>query len=105
MIDPNVEDLLTLNAACGAFPGRRVGLATLHRWRLSGVRGCTLETILVGGQRFTSRQAIARFIEAQNSNQDPIGSNGARRQVLAEAAQAILQRELHGVHLAPRPMA
>jgi hypothetical protein len=102
MIDPNVEDLLTLTAACGAFPGRRVGLATLHRWRLSGVRGCKLQTILVGGQRFTSRQAIARFIEAQNEDQAQPGSNGARRQVLADAAQAILQRELR---CAPRPMA
>ena len=63
------EDLLTFRQAANEFPGRRkVGAATLHRWRLQGVRGGhKLETCLIGGIRYTSKQAIDRFIQAVNS--------------------------------------
>ena len=63
MVNVKEESLLTLAQARSAFPGReRLGLATLHRWRLNGVRGVRLETILIGGLRYTSREAIERFI-------------------------------------------
>jgi len=38
-------------------------LSTLWRWYRRGVRGVRLETVVVGGRRFTSRAAIERFIE------------------------------------------
>jgi hypothetical protein len=60
------ETLMSLPDACSAFPGRKVSLPTLHRWRLSGVRGIFLETVLVGGRRMTSLEAIERFLAAQN---------------------------------------
>lgn len=67
-IDPNTEDLIPFTRAAREFPGRSVCIQTLHRWRLPpGVRGAILETIVIGGQRYTSRQAIARFIANQNS--------------------------------------
>ena len=62
------EQLLTLNEASESIPGHsKVTLGTLHRWRKQGVRGVVLETVLVGGRRMTSREAISRFIEAQNA--------------------------------------
>lgn len=66
-IDTATEHLLTLAEAAKAFPGRSVSLQTLHRYRLHGVRGVKLETLLIGGARFTSREAIQRFIVAQNA--------------------------------------
>jgi hypothetical protein len=52
----------------GIIPDRRSGtrlhLRTVFRWALEGVRGCRLETILVGGQRMTSQPAVQRFFEA-----------------------------------------
>ena len=36
-------------------------ISTLHRWRLRGVRGVKLETVLIGGRRFTSDEALSRF--------------------------------------------
>jgi hypothetical protein len=66
-IDTQVEDLITLSDAAKCFPGRAVAIQTMHRWRLNGVRGNKLETCLIGGIRWTSHQAIQRFIAAQNA--------------------------------------
>ncbi len=94
-IDCEAETLLTFSDARTAFPGdRRHSLATLHRWRLNGVRGVKLETTLIGGLRYTSKEAIARFIAAQNAADAPATSaiTPAQRQRQAEAAQAQLER-------------
>ncbi len=39
-------------------------VSTLWRWQLRGVRGVRLETILLGGIRFTSHEALERFTAA-----------------------------------------
>ena len=66
-IDCDTENLVRFNEARSAFPGRgSIALQTLHRWRLRGVRGVKLETCLCGGLRMTSREAISRFLAAQN---------------------------------------
>ena len=71
-IDTDAETLISLSEARTAFPGgKRLSLATLHRWRLHGVRGVRLETILIGGLRYVSRESIARFIAAQNADESP----------------------------------
>ena len=46
---------------------RRVHIATIHRWAKKGCRGHILETCLVGGRRYTSCEAIRRFLHATNS--------------------------------------
>jgi len=71
-IDVETEDLIPFCEARSAFPGgKRLSLATLHRWRLHGVRGVKLETALIGGSRYVSREAISRFIRAQNADETP----------------------------------
>ena len=60
------DDFLSLSEASAELPGRP-HVATLHRWRLRGVRGIKLSTILIGGKRFVSREALTRFIEQTNS--------------------------------------
>jgi len=65
MIDPSTETLIPFVAARQVFPGRHgrgVSLSTLHRWQRRGVRGVRLETVLVGGVRYTSREALNRFV-------------------------------------------
>jgi hypothetical protein len=64
------EDLLTFREAQLAFPGRKkVGAATLHRWRTHGVSGGDkLEACLIGGIRYTSKQAIERFLKSMNKS-------------------------------------
>ncbi len=93
-IDVKLETLINFNSARSAFPGnRRLSLATLHRWRLNGVRGVRLETILIGGLRYTSREAIERFIASQNAADAPVfpGITATQRRRQAEAAQRALQ--------------
>ena len=62
MIDLNQETLISLPQATKPTPGGRIHISTLHRWSLRGIRGVRLETVLVGGKRFTSREALDRFI-------------------------------------------
>lgn len=55
------EQKLTLNQAA-----RRLGVnpSTTWRWALNGVRGVRLETYSVGVKRYTSVEALERFIAA-----------------------------------------
>ena len=50
--------------------GRRIHPSTLHRWRLRGTRGVKLETLLVGGTRYTSVEALNRFFAATTAAAD-----------------------------------
>lgn len=59
-IDIFCERLLSFKEAAKESPGRP-HLSTLHRWRLRGIRGIKLETVRLGGKRFTSREALERF--------------------------------------------
>ncbi len=69
--------LITMNEQLLTFPealqhpllrkrrkGRSIVPSTLWRWHARGVRGVKLETVLVGGMRMTSEEALARFCEA-----------------------------------------
>ena len=61
--DVHGESLIPIQKASGHIPGRP-HLATVHRWFMHGLRGgIKLETVLVGGRRFTSREAIQRFVD------------------------------------------
>ncbi len=92
-IDVESEDLIPFSEARTAFPGgKKLSLATLHRWRLSGVRGVRLETCVVGGLRYCSQQAISRFIAAQNPSESPAPAITAKqRRTQAESANRVLQ--------------
>jgi hypothetical protein len=93
-IDVEAETLVHFPDARSAFHGgRRVSLASLHRWRLNGVRGVKLETILIGGLRYTSRESIARFIAAQNAADVPAAPTitATQRRKQSEAARLALQ--------------
>jgi len=91
MIDPISENLIHFPKASKFIPGNP-SLCALHRWRLSGVRGAKLDTLLVGGKRFTSREAIARFIAQQNHDESPTPTfTPAQRRVQAETANRILE--------------
>jgi hypothetical protein len=46
------------------LPGGPVNISTIHRWRHVGCRGVLLETVLRGGVRYTSKEAMQRFVHA-----------------------------------------
>ncbi len=72
---PLNEQLLTLNEARKELPGS-VGLSTITRWALKGLRisGCEnrikLPTVVVRRVRYTTRQGLADFL-TQLGNAQP----------------------------------
>jgi len=74
MIDRRNETLLTLQDAAAELPapdGKPVHWRTLYGWWWKGLRGVCLETILIANRRFTSREALDRFLEAINAARQP----------------------------------
>jgi len=57
------EQLISMQEARTRLPGHP-DLSTLFRWRQKGVRGVRLDTIVCGGRRFTSVEALERFVSA-----------------------------------------
>jgi regulator of protease activity HflC (stomatin/prohibitin superfamily) len=92
-IDLSAESLLTLRQAAKSLPGK-LHVATLHRWRLRGVRGVKLESILVGGIRYTSEEALQRFADALTAQTDGHTSPAVRSQKQRASAIARAEREL-----------
>ena len=62
-ISISTEDLVSLSSAAKLLPGRP-HISSIFRWVSRGVRGNRLETWLIGGRRYTSREALERFIAA-----------------------------------------
>lgn len=68
MIDPCQENLIALRDLPEKLPkrhGKRIHISTVYRWAQRGLRGgIRLETVKVGGGRYTSQEAVHRFVEA-----------------------------------------
>ena len=88
------EELIALNEAAAHFPrraGRKVSYRTLWRWATGGVAGVRLETVIVGGGRYTTAAAIADFNAARNS--PPPGSRAFAGSPRDARLKAYLRRE------------
>ena len=72
MIDISSEPLIRLEDVRDYIPssrkGKRLSKAVPYRWAKDGVRGVVLETVKVGGGRFTSLAALHRFIATTNAD-------------------------------------
>lgn len=99
-INFKLEDILTLGQACDEFPPNGVSAATIARLIQKGLKikslgiVIKLETVKIGGRRFTSKEAIARFIAAQNADNDPAAPviTPSQRRQQADAAQVELRK-------------
>jgi len=92
-IDISSETLLSLTDAAKTLPGRP-HVSSLHRWRLRGVRGVKLETILIGGRRYTTQEALARFAAATTAAADGLRPT-IRTPRQCERAIFEAEKELH----------
>jgi hypothetical protein len=75
----SLKDFFPLSEAPDHFPrrkGKRVSLPSVYRWVGSGYRGVRLQTVVVGGVRYTSPHAIAQFVADMTSIRD--GTSPAR---------------------------
>lgn len=102
MIDIGEETMLTFEGArlwlgerLGAAPSR----AAMRRWITSGVKGAVLESLLVGGRRHTSIEAIQRFISATSGEVKVVTTARRRREIEAAKEEA---RRVFGVKIRRR---
>lgn len=59
------EQLISLREVPSLVPprrGKRLHISTVYRWVLKGVRGKILDSALLGGVRYTSLEALQRFM-------------------------------------------
>lgn len=94
MIDVLNEELIALTDVADHLPrrgGRKVNYSTIFRWVQRGIRGKRLETVRMGGCRFTSKAALNRFFAEPHCDAYP-ESGAARQRAIAEA-QAICDAE------------
>jgi hypothetical protein len=92
MICLESEHLIAVADAPSVIPGRP-HKGTVWRWVLNGIRGIKLESIVVGSKRFTSREAVDRFISATtavaNGEPAPTRSPRAREREIARATDEL----------------
>jgi hypothetical protein len=75
-IDIRSEEIFSLTAATklpcfrNRRAGKRINVSTLWRWATLGVRGVKLDTIMAGGTRATSLEAVERFFAALTAQAD-----------------------------------
>ena len=83
-IDIESERLVPLREVPSILPGR-VHISSVYRW--IGRQNQRLESIRIGGRRYTSREALSRFVRVcsgEPANVETI-SDAARRHSRAEA--------------------
>ena len=85
MIDLVQEMLITFAQAARMFPGT-ISPNTVARWALYGTKGTLLESVKAGRRRFTSKEAVHRFIYHLSERPDrrEPSPNAKRRARLAE---------------------
>lgn len=87
MIDLETESIMPLESA-RKWLGEKLGVApskvAMRRWITSGIKGIVLDSSLVGGRRYVSKEGINRFIAATSGA--PVVVPSARRRREMEAA-------------------
>jgi len=94
MIDLSTETIFPVSEAPEHIPGRP-SKASVWRWVLTGVGGIKLESILIGGKRFTSAESIQRFCDRRTAAADgdtpPVRTSRQREQAIQHAERACEQ--------------
>ena len=68
-IDFSTEHSITLSQVPIHVPkrgGKKVHSSTVYRWATKGARGRVLESVMVGGIRYTTVEAVRRFLTANS---------------------------------------
>ena len=96
-IDIENDQLIPIKDVPKHCPGRP-HVSTVWRWVQRGIRGNRLETILWGGRRFCSREAIQRFVEATTGSADSedetpaVNSNRRKKEIEQAMRECDLER-------------
>jgi len=74
--------------------GGRLHVRTAFRWALDGAAGVVLESVVQGGQRYTTAAAVARFFAAVTAARARGPAPGAARPAKPAADPAAVEGEL-----------
>jgi len=94
------ENLITLRQAASRC---KVHVASCARWALKGVGGIKLESIKLGGRRYTSVEALQRFAEATTAAADKKRPSKPRTSKLREQQIAQAEAALDAAGICDRP--
>ncbi len=81
MIQTESESLIALRdvpAHIEKLTGNRPHIASIYRWINTGIASVTLESLLIGGKPFTSKEALNRFWEASTKAKKNRHSNAVK---------------------------
>lgn len=81
------EQAITLAEGVNHLPkrnGKKVHYSTVYRWATKGVRGRVLESRLVGGIRYTTVEAVQRFLAADPVSRSHLTIDTAINDILAK---------------------
>ena len=67
-IDLTTETPIPINQAPKHYPAGRPNISTVYRHFTRGCRGVRLETFVQGARRYTTIEAIRRFVERTTAN-------------------------------------
>ena len=84
--DITTETLVRLVDSPAKIP-TRPSLRTVWRWAMKGCKGRRLETILVGGVRYCSEEAIQRFLASGISPSEATSRSSRKRQAAIDRAE------------------
>jgi hypothetical protein len=90
-----LDEELHLLAKAGELLAFRLHRATPIRWADRGVRGFRLETVTIGGRRYTSREALARFIARLNG---PRSANDPSMSLLRERQRDLASQRARAIY-------
>ena len=96
MIDRSIETPITLSEAAKLLPvvraGKHLHVSCLYRWLTNGCRGVLLDSLVVGGTRMTSREALDRFLSVLTASpsRNPLLTKGRKK------ARTVATRSLIG---------
>jgi hypothetical protein len=74
--------------------GRRLHLATIHRWCSRGIRGTRLEFVQRGGTRVTTEAALLRFFAGLTGGRLPESTGAARQRLLMDVDRELDARRI-----------
>ena len=87
------ETLLTIKDAAVDFAGESIPVETVRKYIYKGVGGLKLESVSRNG-RFTSKEAIVRFLERKQNHGQPVEKPKVKRLTQAQVDAGL---KLHGL--------
>ena len=99
-IDIACEELIPIREVPKRLPkkpgDKRVHISAVYRWMKKGVRGVKLDSVSIGGTRYTSIEALQRFVDrlSMDDREIPREPTPRRRQMQMDAAAREARRIL-----------